>query len=228
MNHRHRQLAAFDHDLRASAHASQQPGEVASGLPFRNMDHIVHHAAIIPVVRQEPHAPAPKTGHRLGHLDLSFGPGLINIGNGSWKNPGLNLRIQAPVIAENSTAAQSFPKSFPLACPAFLFHELHPIEALLQVLHLLLYLFFSTFGRKEYIVGIFELAFPFLLHSVKATPFVLLVFTERFYQFVIGKSAGVFKFDFVGVQIFRSKESKVLKLFEAQQRSMKRARWVSA
>jgi len=123
MNHRHRQLAAFDHDLRASAHASQQPGEVASGLPFRNMDHIVHHAAIIPVVRQEPHAPAPKTGHRLGHLDLSFGPGLINIGNGSWKNPGLNLRIQAPVIAENSTAAQSFPKSFPLACPAFLFHS---------------------------------------------------------------------------------------------------------
>jgi len=54
--------------------------------------------------------------------DLSFGLGLINIGNGSWKNPGLNLRIQAPVIAENSAAAQSFPESFPLACPAFLFH----------------------------------------------------------------------------------------------------------
>ncbi len=94
---------------------------------------------------------------------------------------------------------------------------------MLEALHLLLYLLFSAFRREKYIVGILELVFPFLLHPVETRTFVLLVIAKCFYQLVIRVGAGVFKFDFAGVQIFGSEKSKILKSFQAQQRGMERA-----
>jgi hypothetical protein len=41
---RHRNL---NHDLRAGAHARQEPGEVAGSFRFRDVDHMVSHSAII-------------------------------------------------------------------------------------------------------------------------------------------------------------------------------------
>jgi hypothetical protein len=47
MDHCHRQLAAFDHDLCTRAYPRQQASEVAGGFRFRDVDHIVSHRAII-------------------------------------------------------------------------------------------------------------------------------------------------------------------------------------
>ena len=47
-DHRHRQLAALDHDFRAGAHARQHVSKVAGGFCFRDVDHMVSHGAIIP------------------------------------------------------------------------------------------------------------------------------------------------------------------------------------
>ena len=84
---------------------------------------------------------------------------------------------------------------------------------MLEVLYLFLDLLFSAFGGEKYIVRILELIFPFLLHPVETPTFVLLVIVECFYQLVIRVSAGVFKFDFAGVQIFGPEKSKILKAF---------------
>ena len=46
-DHRHRQLAALDHDFRADAHARQQVSPVAGGFCLRDVDHMVSHGAII-------------------------------------------------------------------------------------------------------------------------------------------------------------------------------------
>ena len=87
----------------------------------------------------------------------------------------------------------------------------------MQILDLLLNLLFPIFCGKKYIIEIFELIVPFLLHPVERAPFVLLVIAERFYHVVIDVSASVFKFDFAGVQIFGPEKSKALKPFQAQQ-----------
>ena len=48
MDHRHRQLPTLDHYFRACTHPREQPSKVIGGVRFRDVDHMVSHATIIP------------------------------------------------------------------------------------------------------------------------------------------------------------------------------------
>ncbi len=64
MDHRHRQLPTLDHDFRARTHPREQPSEVIGGFRFRDVDHMVSHATIIPsfpVFRFQPLRPHKPT-----------------------------------------------------------------------------------------------------------------------------------------------------------------------
>ena len=48
MDHRHGQMATLDHDLRTRAHPRQESCEIAGSFRFRDSNHMISHAAIIP------------------------------------------------------------------------------------------------------------------------------------------------------------------------------------
>jgi hypothetical protein len=75
---------------------------------------------------------------------------------------------------------------------------------------------FSASGFEKYIVRVFELVFPFLLHPVETPARNREVFLSTRHS-RLRECAQV---DFADVQIFGSEKSEILKSFQAQQRGM--------
>jgi hypothetical protein len=101
MDHCHRQLAAFDHDLCTRAYPRQQASEVAGGFRFRDVDDIVSHRAIIQsffLVRF-----SFQSGQQ-------FAPVLLGRSSGSTSRKETNARAHWRKDAESRSEIASNPK----------------------------------------------------------------------------------------------------------------------
>jgi hypothetical protein len=98
-----------------------------------------------------------------------------------------------------------------------------PRQSLLKLLDLLFDFLFAVAGRKEDIVGILELFFPFAMAAVPVCGIVFLIFLKDARQFFIGFCAGKLHGDFIGVQAFALKDAEFFQAVQPEHGGLKAA-----